>query len=151
VVAGYGRQQKQTLTVGIATVERKSKDAPAITNIEESEAPTSLSFDVISPTTIPSDAETHTIDLKEEDIPTLYEYKVIPKIDTDVFLQAKVVDWEKYNLVDGDVNLYLEGTYVGKSDLTLKQNDTLTFALGRDKNIIVTRKKQKELQKTIFK
>ncbi|NBA74845.1 mucoidy inhibitor MuiA family protein [Emticicia sp. ODNR4P] len=150
VVAGYGRQQKQTLTVGIATVERKSKDAPAITNIEESEAPTSLSFDVISPTTIPSDAETHTIDLKEEDIPTLYEYKVIPKIDTDVFLQAKVVDWEKYNLVDGDVNLYLEGTYVGKSDLTLKQNDTLTFALGRDKNIIVTRKKQKELQKKQF-
>lgn len=150
VVAGYGRQQKQTITGSIATVERKSKDAPAITNIEESEAPTSLSFDVISPTTIPSDAETHTIDLKEENIPAFYEYKVIPKIDTDVFLQAKVQDWEKYNLVDGEVNLYLEGTYIGKTELALKQNDTLTFALGRDKNIIVTRKKQKELQKKQF-
>ncbi|NBB27542.1 DUF4139 domain-containing protein [Cellulophaga sp. BC115SP] len=147
---GYGRQQKQTIIGGMATVERKSNYAPAITNIEESEAPTSLSFDVLSPTTIPSDGETHTIDLKEEDIPALYEYKVIPKIDTDVFLQAKVVDWEKYNLVDGEVNLYLEGTYMGKSDLSLKQNDTLTFALGRDKNVIVTRKKQKELQKKQF-
>lgn len=150
VVAGYGRQQKQTITGGIATVERKSNYAPAITNIEESEAPTSLSFDVISPTTIPSDAETHTIDLKEENIPAFYEYKVIPKIDTDVFLQAKVQDWEKYNLVDGEVNLYLEGTYIGKTELALKQNDTLIFALGRDKNVIVTRKKQKELQKKQF-
>jgi len=150
VVAGYGSQQKQSLTGSISIAARKSKEAPAVTNIEESEAPTSLSFDVISPTTIPSDAETHTIDLKEENIPAFYEYKVIPKIDTDVFLQAKVVDWEKYNLVDGEVNLYLEGTYIGKSDLSLKQNDTLIFALGRDKNVIVTRKKQKELQKKQF-
>jgi hypothetical protein len=35
VVAGYGRQQKQTIIGGMATVERKSNYAPAITNIEE--------------------------------------------------------------------------------------------------------------------
>ena len=75
---------------------------------------------------------------------------MIPKIDTDVFLQAKIQDWEKYNLLDGEVNLYLEGTYIGKSELALKQNDSLVFALGRDKNILVTRKKQTELQRKQF-
>ncbi len=149
VVVGYATQKKQALT-GSVSVRRKSDDAPVLTNIEETEAPTSLNFDVVTPTTIASDAETHTIDLKEEDIPAFYEYKVIPKIDTDVFLQAKIQDWEKYNLLDGEVNLYLEGTYIGKSELALKQNDSLVFALGRDKNILVTRKKQTELQRKQF-
>ncbi len=150
VVTGYGAQYKRSVTGAVSTVKRKSDDAPVLTNIEETEAPTSLNFDVVTPTTIASDAETHTIDLKEEDIPAFYEYKVIPKIDTDVFLQAKVQDWEKYNLLDGEVNLYLEGTYIGKSELSLKHDDTLVFALGRDKNILVTRKKQTELQRKQF-
>ncbi|NTW34229.1 MAG: DUF4139 domain-containing protein [Bacteroidetes bacterium] len=58
---------------------------------------------------------------------------------------AKVTGWEDYNLLSGNMNLYFEGTFVGKSYLNVKDTkDTLDFSLGVDDNIVVERKKQKD-------
>jgi uncharacterized protein (TIGR02231 family) len=62
---------------------------------------------------------------------------------------AKIANWEQYNLLSGEVNLFFEGTFVGKSLLDVtKPEDTLTFSLGRDKNVIVKREKLNEFNKT---
>jgi uncharacterized protein (TIGR02231 family) len=58
---------------------------------------------------------------------------------------ANIVDWEKYNLLEGEANIFFENTFVGKSILDVTfVSDTLSISLGRDKNVIVKRDKIKE-------
>ena len=33
------------------------------------------------------------------DLPAIYQYYSVPKIDPDAFLIAHITDWEKYNLL----------------------------------------------------
>jgi len=76
----------------------------------------------------------------------------VPKIDREAFLVAHITGWENYNLLSGEISLFFEGTYVGKSYLNVRNtNDTLDLSLGRDKGIVVTRVKLKDFteQKTI--
>lgn len=147
VVAGYGAERKfSSVAAGVSI--KKGGSMPI--QIEEKEAPTSQSFDILMPYTIPSDGKVYTVDIKEENIPAVYEYYAVPKIDRDAFLTAHVLNWEKYKLLEGDINLYFEGTFLGKSTLSLPNSDTLDFALGRDKNVLISRVKQKEFTKKQF-
>jgi uncharacterized protein (TIGR02231 family) len=65
-----------------------------------------------------------------------------------VYLLARVTGWEKYELIDGDMNVYYSGSYVGISRLnTYTLNDTLDLSLGRDNKIAVTRTKLENYSK----
>lgn len=115
--------------------------------ISEEEAATSLNFTLDTKFTLPSDGKEVTTELKELEIPTDFEYKTVPKIDPVAFLTARVFDWEQYNLIDGEANLYFEGTYLGKTDLDLSNRDTLSISLGRDQAVKVQRKPVKQYSK----
>jgi Domain of unknown function (DUF4139)/N-terminal domain of unknown function (DUF4140) len=115
-------------------------------DIAESETPTSKLFEIKVPYTILSDGKVYGVEMKTDEVPTRYEHYCIPKIDTDVFLTAKVIDWEQYNLLEGDANLYVEGTYTGKTHLDLRNKDTLSLSLGRDKGVLVNRVKSKDFR-----
>ena len=81
-----------------------------------------------------------------------YQYYAVPKLDRDAFLIARVVDWNRFNLLSGSANLYFEDAYVGKSYLnTRNTEDTLDLSLGRDKSIVIERRKidQYSKKKTI--
>jgi uncharacterized protein (TIGR02231 family) len=83
--------------------------------------------------------------LRELEIPAIYEYQSVPKLDPSAFLIAKVYDWSDYNLEEGEIALYNQGNYVGKSYLNPKVSvDTLALSLGKDSDIIVEREKLKE-------
>ena len=116
-------------------------------DIEERESPISQSFDIKIPYSIPSDGKVYTVEIKNQEIPVYYEYYCLPKIDLDAFLNAKIVNWEQYNLLPGDVNLFFEGVFVGKSTLKLPNSDTLTISLGRDKAVKITRTKAADFTK----
>ncbi len=59
-----------------------------------------------------------------------------------VFLIGKISDWYKTDLLDGEANIYLENSYVGKSFINTQQfNDTLDISFGVDNNISVKREK----------
>lgn len=162
-VVGYGSQRKsespkmddvlQGRAAGVDVRIRGNstiKSTPVPLEISEKDAPTSQQFEIKIPYNIPSDGKVYTVEIKEEEIPAVYEYYCVPKIDRDAFLTAKVIDWEKYRLLEGETNLYLEGTYLGKSSLNLSNKDTLSISLGRDKNIIVNRTRVKASQKKQF-
>jgi len=103
------------------------------------------------PYTIKSDGKTTIVDIQNYTLPATYQYYAAPKLDPSAFLLAKVSGWEDYNLLSGYINLYFEGTYVGKSYLNVKDTkDTLDFSLGRDENIVIERKKQKEYNTSQF-
>jgi hypothetical protein len=169
VVVGYGTVKKSDATGSISTIrtddmlqgrlagvsvsnDRKPKPRNNVnTNqlaVKESEKATTLSFDIELPYSIPTNGKEYQVDIKEENLTAQYQYAVAPKLDNDAFLTAFLTDWEQYNLIEGEANLYFEGTYLGKTLLkTNTTDDTLKISLGRDKNVVVKRTKPKEYNK----
>jgi uncharacterized protein (TIGR02231 family) len=62
---------------------------------------------------------------------------------------AQISGWEKLNLLNGESNLYFDGTFIGKSYVDVNSTkDTLSFSLGKDRKIVVERKRSEEKSKT---
>ena len=113
---------------------------------------TSVEFAVTIPYSVKSNGERFTVDLSQNQVEATYQYYAVPKLDRDAFLIARVVDWNRFNLLSGSANLYFEDAYVGKSYLnTRNTEDTLDLSLGRDKSIVIERRKidQYSKKKTI--
>lgn len=112
------------------------------------ESTVNTEFQISVPYTIKSDGKPYLVEIQQTELPVEYSYMAIPKKDQDAFLLGRVTGWGKYNLLPGDANVYFEGTFVGTSYLyTNSTNDTLDISLGRDKGIIIKRKKVDELCK----
>jgi hypothetical protein len=107
--------------------------------------PTTYVFVIDEPYTIVSNGKPNGVGIKDYELPAYYEYYCAPKLDKDAFLTAQITGWEKFELIDGEANVYFENTYIGKSliDLT-NTDDTLQVSLGRDKNVVVDLVKTKE-------
>lgn len=109
------------------------------------ERQTTVEFEIKMPYTVMSDNKNYTVDIEAYNLPAMYQYYCVPKIDRDAFLIARITDWEKYNLLEGEANMFFEDTYVGKTLLDVRYaSDTLDISLGRDKNVSVNREKIKD-------
>lgn len=114
-------------------------------SVNQKESKTSVNFEVKRPYSIKSGNANFAVNMAHYKIPAMYEYYCIPKIDKNAFLLANIIDWEKYNLLDGEANIFFEDTYVGKSLLDLQHaTDTLQISLGIDKKVSVNREKVKD-------
>ena len=129
-----------------AAQEKAAESAANFTTFIETA--TNFEFDIKLNYSIPSDNVTHLVAVKNEDVPAIFTHFAVPKLDHDAFLVARVVDWEDLNLMPGKTNIYLDGTFVGESFVDpANTDDTLNVTLGRDKNIVLTRKKLKDKSK----
>jgi uncharacterized protein (TIGR02231 family) len=141
-VVGYGAN-------GVApSAKRAEKAKPATIPLEITETyqPTTTNYDIEEPYTVLTDGKVYTADLKTFSLPADYEYVAVPKLDRDAFLTARVTDWKELNLFEGEAKLFFEGGYLGKTLLDVRNaGDTLTLSLGRDKGIVVERKRMKDL------
>ncbi|MBP1838885.1 DUF4139 domain-containing protein [Formosa algae] len=150
VVIGYGTSSKRRKSVnealsgrvgGINIKEASSTPIPANQVVKQ----TTVDFAIDIPYSVKSDNKSYTVDMANYQLPADYNYICVPKIEKDAFLIAEVSDWEKYNLLEGEANLFFEDTYVGKTLLdTRYASDTLKISLGRDKNVSVKREKVKD-------
>ena len=94
---------------------------------------------------IESDNKPHNVVIQNKTIPAVYAYSVVPKLDPDAFLIARVTDWEDMNLIAGSARIYFDNSYIGESYINPRNtNDTLLLNLGRDKSIVVNRIKVKD-------
>ncbi len=106
------------------------------------ETMTNVEFDIKLPYSIPSDGTTHLVAVKSSDLPASYYHYLVPKMESEAFLIAKVTGWEEMNLLPGKANIFYEGTYVGETMLNAALlTDTMELALGRDHGITITRTK----------
>jgi len=152
VVVGYGTQSKVDvtgaapgLTVRGASQRTKAPSPSIALPTVQVENQTAVEFEINMPYTVASDNKSYTLDLERYELPAYYEYYSVPKVNRDAFLMAYVVDWEKYNLLDGEASIYFEDAYVGKSLIDARYiADTLSISLGRDKNVAVKREKSKD-------
>lgn len=108
-------------------------------------------FEISIPYNIPSDGKEYVVAIQEYKAPAVYSYTAIPKLDKDAFLLANLINWDQTGLLPGEANLFNEGTFVGKSYFeTRVTNDTIPVSLGREKNIILDRKKVKSFTEKNF-
>lgn len=150
VVMGYAGSSRKKMLEKAKREDDKYTTKPAPIMVERQEITTSR-FDIELPYTIASGAQAFSVDIKEITAPAQYQYYVVPKLDRDAFLTAQVPDWESLSLLSGEANLYLEGTFVGKTFInTQTAEDTLSISLGRDKNVSVERVKLKDFSKKAF-
>ncbi len=109
----------------------------------------SQEFEIAVPYTILSDSKAYTVEVNSFDLPAIFEYSAVPKMDRDAFLVARITDWNKLNLVSGHASIFYAGTYVGQSFInTATVADTMTISLGRDKRIVIKRVEKMEESKT---
>jgi uncharacterized protein (TIGR02231 family) len=115
-------------------------------NVNTTENQTNMEFNIQNPFSVPADGKPYLVEIDQVTAEAKYQYYAAPKLSTDVFLTARITDWTKYNFLSGEANLFFEGTFIGKSKLdTRAANDTLSLSLGVDKNIVVKRMMQTEL------
>lgn len=127
----------------------KQKTQKAVIAYEEIQvSELSAEFDIKQMYSIPSDAKPYLVDVTSYNLPATYKHFCVPKIEKEAFMLARITGWEELNLVEGTANVYFGGTYVGQSYINPRSvDDTLDLSFGRDKKIVVTRTKLKDMNK----
>ena len=105
-------------------------------------------FDIEKPLTITSDGKAKTTEIGRFELPSSYTLASAPKVDNDAFVMAKATEWDGHNMLSGEATVYFEGSYIGKTLIDpSKAADTLSFSLGRDKQIVIKREKVSDNKK----
>jgi hypothetical protein len=152
-VVGYGSSRKlssppRERADGLS-IRGTESEMSSISNLptlaDQFENQTSVDFEINTPYSINSDNKNTIVDLEIYELPAFYQYYCVPKINKDAYLMAHIVDWEKYNLLEGEANIFFEDTYVGKTLVDIRYaTDTLALSLGRDRQVSVIREKIKD-------
>lgn len=143
VVTGYASSPRKAQKAAAVVEEEAVESIPM--EVEPTRQATGYEFDIKMPYTILSNNKPVLAEIGRYELPASYVYQCTPKIDKDAFLMARVTDWNKLNLLEGEANIYFEKTFIGKSVLDLSTpGDTLSFSLGRDRQIAVQRTKEHE-------
>ncbi|MFD2826566.1 mucoidy inhibitor MuiA family protein [Leeuwenhoekiella polynyae] len=154
VVVGYGTQEKRSVVGALAgkvagvTINSESYNE----NVEaKEESLTNTRFEIKKRYTIVSNADITTIEIDKFVLPASYQHYAAPELNENVFLTATVTDWERYDLLQGEANIYFEGSYAGKTAISpLATTDSLEISLGIDPNIIVKREKKDNFKSKSF-
>ena len=157
VVVGYGAASDMLKGKLAGVQANKSKEiklrglSSIPIEVNSQQAQTSLLFDIKEIYSVPSDSKLTTVEIGNYDMPATFIYNAIPKLSKNVNLKAEIVDFAELNLLSGEANIFFDGTFLGSSLLDLQQaQDTLSISLGNDKNVIITREKQKEMKEKQF-
>ena len=156
-VVGYGTSKKGRKSKGEVLKAKESipmmadlaveeeMDESEVISVNQQQAQFGYEFDIKQLLTLPDGGKTTTTEIARHQLPAIYEYRGIPKIDKESFLVADAIDWQKLNLMEGEANVYFDNSFVGKSILDPNvSSDTLHFSMGRDQSICVQRIKVSE-------
>jgi hypothetical protein len=131
----------QGFTPGVAIESNFDTSIPTKEIINQ----TSVSFEVIEPYTIKSSNKDFVVSLRDYQSDASYNYYAVPRIEENAFLVASLSDWERFNLLQGEANIYFEDTFIGTTLIDTQNTEkTLELSLGIDKNVQVKREKAKD-------
>lgn len=142
VVTGYAVQSAQVgNSAYLSSPPTPKVKVPTVileSNINLKSKATDFEFSIKGRQTVLSQPEKKSIDMLTYELDASYQYICYPRYDKHAFLFAYVPDWEDFNLLPGEVNLFYEGVYKGKTLLdTYAPTDTLEVSMGVDKSIKV--------------
>lgn len=108
---------------------------------------TNTTFAIKKPYSIKSDGDIIAIEINTYNLDATYEYLAIPVLNENVFLTASFKNWEQYNLLPGEANIYFKGGFAGKTAIDpYKTTKEMVVSLGVDAGITVTRKQDRNFK-----
>lgn len=112
----------------------------------------SVVFNIARPATLASDGTERKFPVTTQSLKADYEYATFPKATALAYLGSRVINSDNLNLLAGEVNLFVEGDYIGKSTVdNVGPGETFDLYLGADENVKVKREMvKKEIDKTLF-
>jgi hypothetical protein len=130
--------------------DNSNKDQKKLSNyIEEEEIFTpdrEITFNIAKRYTFKSGLTPFLVDITIYDLAPEYLYRCAPKKEEQVYSIARIKDWEKLNLMDGEANIYNNGAFLGKTYIKPSEiEDYLELPLGVMDNIFVKHKLVSEL------
>jgi len=107
-----------------------------------------LEFELNDTVSLPSN-ESKSFEVVAHKLQATFSHSAIPKLEKDVFLVAIIEDWKKLGLIEGNISVFYNNAFVGKTYLhTYASLDSIIISFGRDKSVIVKRTKSKEFTGT---
>ncbi len=105
-----------------------------------------ITFDIAKRYSFPAGLTPMLVDVTAYDLNPDFLYRCAPKKDEQVYSIARIKDWEKLNLIDGEASIYNNGNFLGKSYLRPSDfEDYMELPLGVVNNIFVKHKQVSEL------
>jgi len=149
--AVYQKQEVEEVNESMMLDAERGAGNAAGPVVQAADQATTFRFDIKTPYDVPADGKAYVVHIGTHDLPAEYEYYAAPKLDPYAYLTARLTDWQEYRLLPGQANLFFEGTYLGQSQLNPNvATDTLSFSLGRDEGIAITRNKGKKYSERQF-
>ncbi len=103
---------------------------------------TSATFKIAVPSSVPSDNTAQKVPVTSARLNAITEYATTPKLQTTAFLSARVINTTEFPLLSGQMNVFLDGTFVATSRLgTTMPKEKFELALGADEGISVEQKR----------
>ncbi len=145
VVATYGIKKSSSYR----TEKQEAKiDYNETIEIKEENLTATL-FKIKKKYSILSDQEITIIQIDNFDIKATYEYYAAPVLDQNVYLTAKLTNWEQFDLLAGEANIYYNGTYIGQTYIDTSVNTKeFTVSLGIDPSVVIKRKQLNNFKST---
>ena len=108
----------------------------------------SVEFDIDLPYSIKSTGKAHFVTVHKHNLNASFKHYLVPKLDKDAFVVARILDWENLDLLVGNANIYFGNTFIGRTvlDPTIV-TDTLEVSMGRYRSMAIKRTKLKEKTK----
>ena len=107
---------------------------------EVAQGQTSVLFQVVQPVDIPADGTRSGSVIATEKVPVTAEYVTVPKLSPRVYLKSAVLNKTPYPLLAGEVNIFNDAVFVGKSHLkTVASGEEFDLYFGSDDQVKVKR------------
>jgi uncharacterized protein (TIGR02231 family) len=98
---------------------------------------------------VPSDGQPHRVSIATREFPAKFDYVAIPRLIEIAYLRAKVKNDAALSLLAGEVNIFRDDVFVGRSQLgETAPNAELTLFLGPDEGV---RAKREMLKREVDK
>lgn len=137
VVGSFKKHAREGRAPGILASSAKQPKLPKTTVVNQT---TTVSFTIETPYTIKSNGPATDVILNSYQLSTTYKHYAVPKIEEKAYLVAYISNWQQYQLLTGEANLFFENTFVGRTILNANAlTDTLALSLGQDNGVQVSR------------
>lgn len=104
-----------------------------------------INFNIAKKYTFRSGLTPSFVDVTSYDLTPDYIYRSAPKKEEQVYSIARIKDWEKLNLIDGEADIYNNGSFLGKSYIRPSDlEDYLELPLGVVDYIFIKHKQVSE-------
>ncbi|KAG6807698.1 hypothetical protein H0H92_006658 [Tricholoma furcatifolium] len=133
----YKAKSKMRLSSLVSSVESPQMEHRRATVI--SKRGVTATYQVPGRITIPSDGKAHSVTVTKLYLHTDMSWVAVPRADSKVHLQAKIVNASEYTLLPGVANIYVNDSFISKSEVPLvSPHEPFDCPLGLDPSVRIT-------------